>query len=114
MDIQEFKTVLNRIVDSHSSFESIEDLDEGESLTIDCDSRGSLPLTIEKRESALVIARYTSQEKGNARLKFIFENPYNLQPVYMEDPFTSVHEQEKIKDFLCSTWKDVIEEDYLY
>lgn len=113
MDLMKFKRVLNRIIAENSDFETIEDLNHGEDLTIDCPSRGSLPLTIERSDSSFVVARYTSRPKGNARLKFIFDNPQNLQPIYMEDPFTNIYEQEEIEDFLCNTWKEVLVEDYL-
>ena len=108
----EFKTVIHRIVDEHTEYSSISDMDDIDMIEINSNSTAIMNLVVERNgESKVSVAHYRDGDarKPDPLVKFKYPS---FEPIYMEDTIQQTRNSNEIKEFL-NLWGDNLRTQFL-
>ena len=108
----EFKTVINRIVDEHTEYSSISDMDYSDTIEINS-STAIMDLVVERDgiNSEVTVAHYLGGDSRRPDPEVTFKYP-SFEPIYLEDTTQQESNSNEIKDFL-SIWGDILQAQFL-
>lgn len=108
---EKFKSVLDQILEKHTEYESIDDLPQDTSVSIESGSETIMDLHIEKHYEEIIVSHYINNNPRRPDPMIKLDYP-DFEPYMMEDTMALYEDTESIDEFMKG-WRTNLRRQFL-